>query len=314
MKKRYLLFFGLVSAWLIFFIGHKQLITAQAITRPVSIAEGKYDYFLEPQKVVVLSAEVDGVVAQVNYEPQEFVSQGEVIVQLDADLVEIEIERLRQQIKLNTSKEEAQIILEFSKKNYEIIEELYNKKVGEVRVGSPKELFDARQRYEIAKLGDRKAQLEVAELQLNLRRSIKLLEKHTIRTPWDGVIVPFSSVKKVPAVENAKKVEVAETVRAGAPVQAMMKVDRLRIPLSLPVEQLDAVHLGQKATVQIEGSSETLPAEVVFISPTVESTRQFNVKVEFANPPVEAQSMPRSFYRYKYRPGMRARVQWVRDD
>jgi multidrug resistance efflux pump len=311
MKRRYLLFTGLVITLVMVVMSDSRLTEAQTAARPVPIPESSH--FIKPQKVLVLSAEVDGVITQAKYEPQEFVRRGDILVQLDAKLVEIEIERLGKQVELNTSKEKAEIVLAFSKSNFDIIQELYDKKVGEVRVGSPKELEDARQRYEMAKLGDREASLELEELQLNLQRSTEILKKHTIRAPWDGVIVPFSSVKNVPGVESAKKVEVAETVRTGTPVRAMMKVDRLRISLPLPVEQLNTIQLGQKANVFVQDTAEPISAEVVFVSPTVASTGQFNIEVEFANPPVEADNLPRGFYRYKYRPGMRARVQWVLD-
>ena len=313
MRMRYLIFLGLLMLVLSWVTGYQRPSVGQDGAEPAPIAEGTH--FIKPQKVVVLSAQVDGVVAQAYHEPQEFVHQGDILVQLDSKLIEIEIEQLKNQINLNTGKEEAAIVLEYSKSNLDIITELYDKKVGSVRIGSPKELHDARQRYELAQLGARKAQLEIAELQSNLQKSFVLLDKHVIRAPWDGVIVPFSSVKNAPRVENAKQVEVAETVRAGEPVQAMMKVDRLLISLPLPQERLNTVRLGQKAKIMVQGyPDESIPAQVVFISPTIASTGQFNLEVEFANPPLEEKNAPPGFYCYKFRPGMRAQVQWVQDE
>jgi hypothetical protein len=94
-------------------------------------------------------------------------------------------------------------------------------------------------------------------------------------------------------------------------VAAIMKVDYLDVLDSLSVEMLPSVRLGQQVKVYVEGTAEPVAAQVVFISPTVATTGKFAVKAEFANPPLpDAQNLPRGAYRYRFRDGMKARIEW----
>ena len=88
-----------------------------------------------------------------------------------------------------------------------------------------------------------------------------------------------------------------------------MKVDRLRVQWSLPISQLEQVEIGRKARVIIQNPKESsVEAQVIYKSPTVEITGQFNIEVEFENPPLNPQAPAKGFYLYRYRPGMRVRV------
>jgi len=266
--------------------------------------------FIRAQKVVILSAEVGALVTKIAHEPQDYVQKGRQILQLDDHMVKIEITAAQAQIAMDTSIDEARIRLEYAAANLKIIQEMYDTILESGRVGSPKELQEAKERKELTELEHKKAMLNMKLLKLRLRQQEKLLEKHSICAPMDAVIVPFSSVKGVPVVENAKRVEVGEMVQATQPVAALMKVDVLRVSLPRPVEQLDQVRLGQKAKVYVQGAAEeAIPATVVFKSPTVASTGQFNLEMEFANPAIDNKKLGKGVYPYKFRPGMRARVE-----
>ena len=265
-------------------------------------------WFLRAEKVAVLSSAVDGLVVEVAREPQDFVSQGDRLVQLDAELIRLERDKTKAQIDLNTRHEEARINLAYFTANLKVIQDLYDTLVHEVRVGSPKELQEAKQRKELAGLEQRKAELELRQLQLTLAQLEKRLELHAIRAPMDGVIVPFSSVASLEQ-RNLKEVAVGEVVAPGQPLMALIKVDRLRVSYPLGVEMLEAVALGDEALVYVEGADDTgIPGQVVYKSPTLDSTGQFYVEVEFTNPEVPFEGKGRGYYRYRFRPGMRAQV------
>jgi len=91
-------------------------------------------------------------------------------------------------------------------------------------------------------------------------------------------------------------------------VMAMMKVDRLRVSYSDAAERLEPVQLGQKALVYVKGDQEPIAATVVYKSPTI-TVGELTLEVEFANPPLKNRSGQRGLYRYRYRPGMKARVE-----
>jgi membrane fusion protein, multidrug efflux system len=265
--------------------------------------------YLNPQKVAVLSAEVSGIIERIPFEPGRFVRTGDVLIQLNTDLVSLRVERLQDQIKFDTSREEARVTYDYRARNLEIVQKLFDTTLGEsIRVGSVKELEEAKQLKELAELGRTKAKLGVMLLELELKENQKILERHSIKAPFNGVIVPFTSVVHLKS-QDLKKYEVGEAVQPGQMVIAMMKVDRLRVQWILPLEQLGKVHLGQKARVVIDSPEESsVDAVVVYKSPTVETTGQFIIEVEFENPPVSPEGGTPGFYLYRYRPGMPARV------
>ena len=112
-----------------------------------------YPTFLKAEKVAVLNAELDGVITRIHSQPQDFVGQKDVLVEMDSSLVTLQIDRIQSQINLNTSVEEARIGLDYAMDVLKIVQDLYDKIIGESRVSSEKELKEAKQRKEIAGLG-----------------------------------------------------------------------------------------------------------------------------------------------------------------
>lgn len=270
-----------------------------------------YPTFLKAEKVAVLNAQLDGVITHIHSQPQVFVNQNDVLVEMDSSLVSLQIARIQSQIKLSTSVEEARIGLEYATDVLRIVQDLYNMIIDMSRVSSEKELKESKQRKEIAELGTDKAKLELELLHNDLARNKFVLEKHRIRAPMKGVLVPFSSVSHLDG-SNLKRLAVGESVRAGQVVMAMMKVDRLRVSYSDAAERLESVRLGQKALVYVKGIQEPLEATVVYKSPTI-TVGDLTIEVEFANSLLKDRSSQRGNYLYRYRPGMKARVEIPRE-
>jgi len=279
------------------------------------IQDSRFARFVHAQKVAVMPAEVPGLIMRMAFEPQDFVGKGEVLVQLDPNLVLLEIENIRSQIALSTKEEAAAVRLQYAKDNYAIIKKLYDTKIGKdekIRVGTEKELKEAEQQKKLMELGERDARLEMKQLQIQLQQMRKRLSQMSIRAPWDGVIVPFFSVKNVPQLEQSKPPAAGEMVTTGQAVIAMMKVDILKVQSEVKVAQLGRMYLGKPAKVYIPyDAKEGIPAKVVFISPAVDSTGVVPFEVEFENPALSSTGgqKGRGFYRYRFRPGMKARVE-----
>jgi len=268
---------------------------------------------LEAQKVVVLNLAIDGIVTQLEHEPQDLVKKGELLVQLDPYRVKLEVDSLKTQIEINRTVEapENKIRYTYASENLEIIKKLYQYKIGEARAASEKELKEATQSSEIAAKELSRVGMDRKVLEFRMRQNQKILDQHSLRAPFDGVIVPFSSIK---ALEDRKlkPIEVGEVVVAGSPVMAIMKVDYLQIPWTLPIAELSSVQLGQKVKVVVDQpNSELIDAKIVYISPTIDyPTQTFDIKVEFTNPRADRyEKLPQGSYPYSYRPGMKG---WVR--
>ena len=265
---------------------------------------------IQPQQEIVLSSAMQGLVSEVYCQPQDYVKAGDSLIKLDSDLVELEIKSIKEQLRLSTVEKEAQIRLTYMNETLDIIKKLHAKVIGDVRVGSEKELKEAQQSYDLAVEGVKKAELDVVMLNLKLAGQQKSLQLHTIKAPVDGVIVPFNTLKHL-AESKIKKVEKGEMITQAQPAVALMKIDRLRISQSLSDSQIDKVHLNQDALVYIAGTgSEPISAKVVYKSPAIiGAVAKFYIEVEFSNPPVDVTGKPKGTFPFKYRPGMNARVE-----
>lgn len=271
---------------------------------------------VKAQEVAVMPAEAAGLIVRMPFGPQDFVRKGELLVQLDPNLIALEIQNIEAQIALSTKKEAAAVNLQYAEDSFEIIRNVYEAPIeivdGKFSAFSEKEFKEAKQRLEIAKLGVRDARLEMKSLKIQLNQMRKRLSQMSIRAPWDGVIVPFKSVKDlIPQFASMKQPTVGEMVTAGQPVVVMMKVDVLKVQWGRKKEQLDNFYLGKPAQVYIPPDSrEAIPSNVVFICPTVDSGGNVYIDLEFENPRIPIAGQPdRGFYRYRYRPGMKARVE-----
>ena len=270
------------------------------------------DYrFVRAEKVAVLSAEVDGVVAELLRGGQDFVVKGELLAQFDAELVDLEIKRFEAQIALNKEVEEekAKVMLQYATENLEIVQGLYEKKLGTFRVGSPKEFKEAQERKMLAELEIKRVRGERRLLEIILDQARKRKTQHSVRAPMDGVLVLFSSLAADSPYRDKKQPQVGEMLRGGEPVAVLMKVDKLRVSRTLPVGSLEDVRVGQAGQVYVQGYEEALAGTVVFKSPTVTLTGEFDIEVEFANPRLPAEAAAERGYLYRFRPGIRARVE-----
>jgi len=268
---------------------------------------------LDPQKMVVLSAAVNGIIAEITHEPQDFVKKDDLLVQLDCEQIELQIKGIRLQIEMKSTIElkEAEVKYEYARDNLAIVEKLYNKQIGGSAVASEKEMKEAIQSAQITKLGVEKIKKDIERFELELKQAEKMLEQHSLRAPMDGVIVSLASVDEILQVANlkVKPSEVGETVQVGKPIIAMMKVDKLRLRKTLPITQQGDVRLGQSVDVFIEDVvNKKVTGQVVYISPTINSaTQTFEVKVEIDNPLVEDyQKLSQGEYRYLFRPFIKA--------
>lgn len=281
-------------------------------------SRGGFPDFLQAQKVAVLSTAVNGMVDKILHQAQDYVKKGDVLVQLDAELIKLEIDSLKARMEMSTIQEMARIKLQYSKDNLDSIKRLRSEenKIGDSYAASSKELREARQIRDLALQEQIKAGLEIKLLGIEKQIKQKHLKLHSIVAPMDGVIVPFSSIKSLEP-RNLKQIEVGEMViSTQQPVMAMMKVDRLRVDTTVPANLINTIQLGQSARVYIEGADQGgVEAKVVYKEPTIiGSVQVFSIEVEFENQSLSADDYPAGTYPYRFHPGMRARVELIENE
>ncbi len=263
---------------------------------------------LQADKVVILSSEVVAVIKKIHHKAQDFVKKGDVLIDFDAELIELQVERIEEQLQMGTKFKKALVNQEYRTDTYNLLKGLAEEKIGNTNIAavSQKELREAKQAKEIADLDVQEAKLEKILMENDLKTQKVNLKKHKVVSPIDGVVVSFNTIPSM-RERSLKKPEVGEAVRTGQEVMVVMKVDRFKLSHQVPASQVNSVKLGQEAIVYVRDYEDTpVLAKVVYISPTV-VINEFEIQVELKNPPKK--DAAKGEYPYLFREGMEARVE-----
>ena len=143
-------------------------------------------------------------------------------------------------------------------------------RAGESRVQEARELVESRR----ALVMQREAELEIARAQL---------AETTLEAPFDGAIV-------------ARHSATGAYLAIGDGVLELVRLDPLRLALSVPERDAGALQVGQTVRAEIEGVEREFEGQLVRLSPVLsERSRALRVEAEFANP--DGSLRPGSFAR-----------------
>ncbi|RMG66928.1 MAG: efflux RND transporter periplasmic adaptor subunit [Calditrichaeota bacterium] len=237
------------------------------------------------------------------------VARGQLLAQVDS--TELHLEWLRSQAALrevsgqiNVARiqlAQARADLELAQTTFERLDKLYQQ-------GSlPQQQWDeARNRYQKARVAYRMAGEQLATLQARqkqIRASLALLRKKLADT---RIYAPVSGIL------TTRYFEVGEAVPPLGSVVEVLRLDTVWVKVYLSEHMLSRVQPGDSARIHVNGRAETLPGEIVWISPEAEFTPKniltpetrtalvYAVKVNIANPrgwlkrgmPVEVELFP----------------------
>ena len=236
---------------------------------------------------VTVAAMDPGVVEETVAEPGQFVQQGEVLVRLDADTfaaaveaasIEQEVARREYEDDINLRYAESTVAVNRKKldKSLQAIR-IYDRSVTETQIDQLKlELKQATLSGEQAELQREVSGLNVELSEQRKREAEIRLERRTVRSPIDGIVI------EVP-------LQPGEAAAAGQAVCRVINVDRLRVKAVYDAGHLGSISRQSKATFEIAGDAEgdpptTVAANITFINPEVRpSERVFEVWAEIDN-------------------------------
>lgn len=148
-------------------------------------------------------------------------------------------------------------------------------------------LLVAEGRHQAAIEEVRNRQEILAERRHALALARQQLDDAELRAPIDGAV-------------RERRASVGEYLAAGAPVAGVVRIDPLRLKVSVPERDASAVRVGQAVRVRVEGDAAEHAGRVVRLSPAIqEQNRTLLVEAEVAN------------RRGKIRPGAFARAEIV---
>ncbi len=256
-------------------------------------------------KIAVVAAEVEGLIAAFEADEGQFLRANDVICRIDPTVAELRLAEANARLaslqarleelengerpetikRLEAAVEEAEAIQakwDFEQKR---IESLYN--TGQ---SSDKELNDAQKEYiaasrrlaqanaslELARNGERpeviaQARQDVAAQQAVVSRLARDLEKTEIRAPFTGAI-------------SDKRTEVGEWIDAGGAVCEFVALNTVRVRFDVPEQVIPFARTGAPATIEVEALSKTASHVIARVIPRGSTAaRTFPVEVDVAN-------------------------------
>ncbi len=165
---------------------------------------------LTAERDAQLSPRVDGLVMKVRVDAGDRVNAGDVLIELDTAVGRQALLRARAQ-----ANEAATAVAE-SKRLFEEASRLVERK------------YIAASAVETRKADWQRAQAALASAQASVTEQSELVERHTLPSPFDGVIAE-------------KLTEAGEWVTRGTPVLSLVAIDRVRLDVRVPQERYAAI-------------------------------------------------------------------------
>lgn len=232
-------------------VAHVDLIPVKEgpLARTVSVAG-----LLVPLRQTLLTAELDGRVAEITVRAGDKVTQGQVLARMDPEDINSRIAESR----ANVAAARAQ--LDLAERTQQRNEELQAKNFISANSldGSRSALASAREN------------LRAREAQLSL--VLQALPKATVRAPLKGVV-------------SDRSIEVGQHIGTNARLFSIVDLTELEFAAKLPMSEIGAVKIGQSVSLSVEGLSAPVTGRIERISPIAEdASRMIPVFIRVANP------------------------------
>ncbi len=212
--------------------------------------ERLFDGVVEPVNSATVSAQTSGQITEVNYDVNDFVEKGSIIVRVR------EIQQSAQVARAEAEVRAAKARLLEAQKSFKRAEELYERNsISKAEFDSARAVLDAS-----------KAQVDAALAAVN--QAQEALGYTVVRAPFDGIV-------------TARHVEIGETVSSGQPLMTGFSLQKLRVrvdvPQSLiaPIRQLDTARV-----FSLVDRKQEHPVESITIFPYANAqTNSFTVRI-----------------------------------
>lgn len=225
-----------------------------------------FDCLIEPNALVRVSTREEGILESVVVDRGDVIKQGQVLATLESGVERIAVELAKARSQMRGTVESRRAAADYRQRQAKRVQELYDNKAA-----SYTEVDQATTDLLLARmeLQDVTETMRLAEIEL--KRAEHALERRTIRSPVDGVVVqrlllPGESVKDTPII-------------------AVAAVHPLNVEVILPVRVLETIRMGMQAEVtpQIPGGSPQR-ARVVVVDRLIDAaSNTFGVRLELPN-------------------------------
>jgi RND family efflux transporter MFP subunit len=218
---------------------------------PAQVVEG----FTEPYRQIGVAAAADGgLITAINVKEGELVSKGQILAELNSEVLEATLKVAQERSRLRGKKDAATAELTLRERRLEKLKELVTK-----RHATEAEVERAEADLEIAKANLVLAQEEQRVYALECLRIEAELERRRIKSPIHGVVVELHR-------------EVGESVMISDPrVLTLVQLNPLRVRLSMSYAQTTNLQVGQEIPLSIVEAGKSTKGKIEVISPVMDA-------------------------------------------
>lgn len=231
---------------------------------------GAPEGLIEPLREQTLGAVVLGKLATVHVKEGDAVAAGEILLEMDTDLQELELERRRLAMDMGAELKFARLRASVLQEELESTQELFEKSRSVSREEINRKTLDYQMAVSELERLEQEAQLAKVEYEM----AKKELEQRRIRAPHAGTITSI-------------QIEEGEICRPGQPLISMVDISQCYLKCHVDPEVAESLHHGRQVTVVVPLATEwiRIPGMVDLIAPTVDAASGLRrIRILFENP------------------------------
>ncbi len=225
------------------------------------------DCLVKPEMYVDLSSSVDAILDKVLVDTGDHIKKGQPLVKLERTVEIARVHLARLKARSNSEIENRRVQLQYAKRNSKRIKDLYARKSVSLY-----EKDKADTEVALAEIELKKATENKKFAQLNLELALAELERRTIRSPIDGIVVDRYSMVGESVVERT--------------IMKLAQVDPLRVELIAPTEYFGLIKKGMEVDIYPERpANQSYKATVTIVDQLIDpASGSFTVRMALPNP------------------------------
>jgi len=226
-----------------------------------------FDCLIEPHSVVEVGTSEKGVVFELLADRGDHVKKGQVIARMESEVEQVAVELARVQAARQASLEAKRQNVEYQSRQLNRIADLVSKKALPAQ-----EKDQTATQLAIAKSQVKEEEENVHVARVQLKRAEVALERRTIHSPINGVVME-------------QLLQPGELVEEQKPIIKLAEIVPLNVEVIIPVEHYGEIQVGMQAEVAPKVSGvEPQTATVVAVDPVVDAaSNTFGVELELPN-------------------------------
>lgn len=225
-----------------------------------------FDCLIEPNAIIEVGTSEVGVIARLEVDRGDVIEKGQVLARLESGVEQVAVELARARADAQAKLESSRNNVAYLVRQLDRIAELVEKQALPSQEKDRAETELALARYQLQEFGEN---INIAEIEH--KRAMEALERRTIRSPIDGVVME-RLISPGELVDEQPIIKVAEIVP-------------LSVEVILPVENYNSVEIGMKAEIRPWNPDVGVrEATVVAVDPVVDAaSNTFGIELELPN-------------------------------